>query len=289
MKEDRLHYRHFFNERTQKWLFYTSLNLQRRFGLSREVPNDIQVQIGSQWWCLRRRTVESIMEFIKRRRDVVNFFKTTWIPDETFFQTLVRHLIPDNQIRTRTLTFLVFSDYGMPATFYNDHYYFLIEQDYLFARKISPGVHELKARLGELYSSEQTDFNVSMQGKSLYQFLTQRGRVGQRYARRFWETEGSIGRDRMLYLVVCKKWHVAKRFVNQFGPHIDGPLLEYIFNESYENIFDLGGYYRVRRKNRALAAPSFGCFLNIARQIDYFSASTRVILTYCRIFVSILL
>ena len=74
MKEDRLHYRHFFNERTQKWLFYTSLNLQRRFGLSREVPNDIQVQIGSQWWCLRQRTVESIMEFIKRRRDVVNFF-----------------------------------------------------------------------------------------------------------------------------------------------------------------------------------------------------------------------
>ena len=74
MKEDRLHYLHFFNERTQKWLFYTSLNLQRPFGPSREVPNDIQVQIGSQWWCLRRRTVESIMEFIKRRRDVVNFF-----------------------------------------------------------------------------------------------------------------------------------------------------------------------------------------------------------------------
>ena len=34
MKEDRLHYLHFFNERTQKWLFYTSLNLQHRFGLS---------------------------------------------------------------------------------------------------------------------------------------------------------------------------------------------------------------------------------------------------------------
>ena len=177
----------------------------------------------------------------------------------------------------------------MPATFYNDHYDFLIEQDYLFARKISPGAHQLKERLGELYSSEQTDFNVSMQGKSLYQFLTQRGRVGQRYARRFWETEGSIGRDRMLYLVVCKKWHVAKRFVNQFGPHIDGPLLEYIFNETYENIPDLGGYYRVKRKNRAIAAPSFGCFLNTTRQIDYFSASTRVILTYCRIFVPILL
>ena len=177
----------------------------------------------------------------------------------------------------------------MPTTFYNDHYDFLIEQDYLFARKISPRAHELTARLGELYSSEQTDFKVSMQGKSLYQFLTQRGRLGQRYVRRFWETEGSIERDRMLYLVVCKKWPVAKRFVSQFGPHINGPLLEYIFNETDENIPDLGGYYRVKRKNRAIAGPSFGCFLNIIRQIDYFSASTRVILTYCRIFVSILL
>jgi len=62
------------------------LNLQRRFGLSREVPNDIQVQIGSQWWCLRRRTVESIMEFIKRRRDVVNFLKPHGSPMRPFFK-----------------------------------------------------------------------------------------------------------------------------------------------------------------------------------------------------------
>ena len=99
-----------------------------------------------------------------------------------------------------------------------------------------------------------------MKGKSLYQFLAQRGRVGQRYARRFWETEGSIGRDRMLYLIFCKKLHVAKRFVNQFGPHIDGPLLEYILTKPMRIFLIWGGYYRVKRKNCAIAAPSFGCF-----------------------------
>ena len=26
--------------------------------------------IGSQWWCLRRRTIEWILDFIKRRRDI---------------------------------------------------------------------------------------------------------------------------------------------------------------------------------------------------------------------------
>ena len=33
MKKDRLIYRHFFNERARKWLFYKSLNWQKHLGL----------------------------------------------------------------------------------------------------------------------------------------------------------------------------------------------------------------------------------------------------------------
>ena len=50
IKEERLVYRHWFNERNRKSLFYASMNLQRRLGLQRKVPSDIQMQIGSQWW-----------------------------------------------------------------------------------------------------------------------------------------------------------------------------------------------------------------------------------------------
>ena len=74
MKEDRLIYRHFFNERSQSWLFYKSYGLQKRFGLTRDVPADLQIMIGSQWWCLRRRTVEMILDFLKQRPDVIRFF-----------------------------------------------------------------------------------------------------------------------------------------------------------------------------------------------------------------------
>ncbi|MGB0967537.1 MAG: beta-1,6-N-acetylglucosaminyltransferase, partial [Halocynthiibacter sp.] len=146
MKEERLIYRHFFNERTQKKLFYTSFNLQRKLGMTRSVPNDLQVMIGSQWWCLRRATVEAVLQYCREHPEVLKFFKTTWIPDETFFQTLVRHLVPSEDIESRTLTFLMFSDYGMPVTFYNDHYDLMLSQDFLFARKISPGARELKRR-----------------------------------------------------------------------------------------------------------------------------------------------
>ena len=215
MKEERLIYRHFFNERSHKKLFYAAVDLQKKLGLKRKIPEDIRVQIGSQWWCLRRRTVEWILDFTRKRREVLRFLAPTWIPDETSFQTLRRHPVPEAEIDTRTLTFLMFTDYGMPVNFHNDHFDLLLSQDFLFARKISPGAKELKSRLGRLYAARGVDFQISNEGRSLYQFLAGRGRIGQRFAPRFWETESSLGRERELLIVVCKKWHVAKRLLDQ--------------------------------------------------------------------------
>ena len=241
MKEERLIYRHFFNERKYKRLFYASMDLQRRLKLDRKLPDDIQIRIGSQWWCLRRETIEKLLDFLKERRDVMRFFSTTWIPDETFFQTIVPHLVPETEIRSRTLTFLMFTDYGMPVTFYNDHYDMLISQDYLFARKISPEASDLKRRLGLLYAASGVDYQISGEGPSLFKFLTGRGRIGRRFASRFWETESTLGRERELLVVVCKKWHVAKRVLERIRQTTNVPAVEYLFNEEDTPLPDLGG------------------------------------------------
>ncbi len=240
-KEERLIYRHWFNERTQKRRFYAMYELQRRLGLVRKIPDDLQIMIGSQWWCLRRRTIEFVLHFTRNRRDVMRFFKTTWIPDETFFQTVVRHLVPGHEIRSRTLTFLMFTDYGMPVTFYNDHYDLLLSQDYLFARKISREAMDLKRRLGLLYSAEGVNFQISNEGRSLFKFLSERGRIGRRFATRFWETESTLGRERELLIVVCKKWHVAKRVLERIRQVTNVPAIEYLFNEEDTPLPDLGG------------------------------------------------
>ena len=241
IKEERLIYRHFFNERTHKTLFYASLRWQKYFNLTRRVPADIQMQIGSQWWCLRRRTIEAVLDFCAKRRDVMRFFRTTWIPDETFFQTLVRHLVPETEIRARTLTFLMFTDYGMPVNFHNDHYDLLHSQDFLFARKISPDAKALKERLGKLYAAKGEKFVISNEGRSLFQFLSGRGRIGRRFAPRFWKTESSLGRERTLMMVTCKKWHVAKRLVERMRQVTNLPALDYLFNEASTPLPDLGG------------------------------------------------
>ncbi len=241
IKEERLIYRHWFNERQRKWLFYTSMDLQKRFGLARKLPADLGIRIGSQWWCLRRRTVEAVLDFVAKRRDVTRFFATTWIPDETFFQTLVGHLVPEREIRSRALTFLMFTDYGMPVTFYDDHYDLLLSQEYLFARKISPDAKALKERLGALYAETGRQFTISDEGRRLYAFLAARGREGRRFAPRFWEAETSLGRSRTLMVVACKKWHVAKRLVDRVRGLTGIPAVDYLFNEQATVLPDLGG------------------------------------------------
>lgn len=264
LKGDRLVFRHLFNERKHKALFYASVDLQRRLGMQRPIPPDIEVQIGSQWWCLRRRTIEAILEFCDTRRDVIRFFRTTWIPDETFFQTLVRHLVPESEIDTRTLTFLMFSDYGMPVTFYNDHYDLLLAQDFLFARKISPEAADLKDRLGRLYAQRDISFQISDEGRKLFEFLSGRGRVGERFAPRFWETESSLGRERELMIVVCKKWHVAKRLLDRIRQVTNLPAISYLFNEEDTPLPDLGGIQSTlgkrTRHRRALMRMLFDYF-----------------------------
>lgn len=241
MKEDRLIYRHLVNERANKTLFYGLIAAQRKLGLERAIPHDIDVMIGSQWWCLRRSTIQKILAFTRTRRDVMRFFSTTWIPDETFFQTVVRHVVPRAEIDPRTLTFLMFTDYGMPATFYDDHHDLLLSQDFLFARKISPEAGELKERLDDLWASGRTDFPIAGDGRRLFTFLTQRGRTGRRFAPRFWEREATLGRDRELIVLVCKKYHVAKRLAQTLRDHQVLPALDYLFDEEETPMPDLGG------------------------------------------------
>lgn len=264
MKEERLIYRHYFNERTQKRFFYLSYHLQQRLRLTREIPGDVQIMIGSQWWCLRRRTIEWVLDFARQRRDVMRFFKTTWIPDETFFQTIVRHVVPEEEIQSRTLTFLLFTDYGMPVTFYDDHYDLLLSQDFMFARKISSEAKDLKRRLGLLYAAENVPFQISNEGASLFAFLTGRGRIGRRFATRFWETESTLGRNRELLIIICKKWHVAKRLLERIRIMTNTPAIEYLFNEEQTALPDLGGIQNTLEKRtrhrRALMRMLFDYF-----------------------------
>jgi hypothetical protein len=56
---------------------------------------------GSSWWALTRPTCEHVMRFVAEQPAVVAFFKNTWCPDESFFQTIIgnteaaAHVVPN--------------------------------------------------------------------------------------------------------------------------------------------------------------------------------------------------
>lgn len=241
LKRDRLIYRHWFNERQRKWLFYTSLDLQRRLKWNRPLPADLPIQIGSQWWALRAETVEKVLTFLRERPDVRKFFRTTWIPDETFFQTLVTKLVPPDQITGRPPTSLLFSDYGMPVVFYEDHRDFLHAQDAPFARKISTHATAMETRLLEEFARWEGDGREGGSTPRLYDYLAGRGRVGLRYRRRFWERAIAPRRAAEVLIVSAKLWHIGTAVERAVANALELPHLGYVFDEDKDVDLPLGG------------------------------------------------
>jgi hypothetical protein len=122
-----------FSWRKQRRLFDTYVRLQRRVGLKRRVPAGIVPHLGSQWWCLTRQTLSAILDN-PDRAEIDRYFRHVWIPDESYFQTLVRQV--SDQVESRSLTLSKFDFQGKPHIFYDDHLQILRRSDCFVARKI---------------------------------------------------------------------------------------------------------------------------------------------------------
>jgi len=131
-----------FSWRRRRRLFDRYVNLQRRFGLRRKIPQGITPHLGSQWWCLTRRTLAAILED-PRRDEFDRYFRHVWIPDESYFQTLARR--HSTTIESRSLTLAKFDSQGKPYIFYDDHRQMLEESGCFIARKIWPRAEGLLA------------------------------------------------------------------------------------------------------------------------------------------------
>ncbi len=129
-----------FSWRKQRLLFDGYVRLQRRIGLKRRIPPGLVPHLGSQWWCLTRKTLSTIMNG-PDREEHDQYFKRVWIPDESYFQTLVRQV--SSRVESRSLTLSKFDFQGKPHVFYDDHLQLLRRSDCFVARKIWPHADKL--------------------------------------------------------------------------------------------------------------------------------------------------
>ncbi|MFC3170003.1 beta-1,6-N-acetylglucosaminyltransferase [Paracoccus fontiphilus] len=131
-----------FDWKRHRWLFDRFVDWQRRRGIRRKMPGGLAPHLGSQWWCLTARTLRAILTD-PQRAEFDRFFRLTWIPDESYFQTLVRR--HSTRIESWSLTMAKFDHMGRPYSLYDDHIEILAESRCFVARKIWPGASRLLA------------------------------------------------------------------------------------------------------------------------------------------------
>ena len=129
-----------FSWRKQRRLFDGYVKIQRRLGFKRRIPPGIVPHLGSQWWCLTRQTLSVILEN-PERPEIDRYFRRVWIPDESYFQTLVRQV--SSHVESRSLTLSKFDFQGKPHIFYDDHLQLLRRSDCFVARKMWPHADRL--------------------------------------------------------------------------------------------------------------------------------------------------
>ncbi|MEO0487648.1 MAG: beta-1,6-N-acetylglucosaminyltransferase [Pseudomonadota bacterium] len=168
LDDERFTLRFPFSWKKQRRLFDRYVRLQRRLKLKRTIPDGIVPHMGSQWWCLTRRTLSAILED-KNRRRYERYFSKVWIPDESYFQTLCRLYSTD--VQSRSLTLSKFDFHGKPHIFYDDHLQLLRRSDCFVARKIWP-------RADLLYNSFLTDTEHAMKKAE-----PNRGKIDRVFAR----------------------------------------------------------------------------------------------------------
>jgi len=129
-----------FRWKTQRWLFDRFVRLQQVVKYKREIPEGLVPHMGSQWWCLTRQTLDLILND-PRRATYDGYFRHVWIPDESYYQTLVR--LHARKVESRSLTLSKFDYQGKPHIFFDDHLELLQRSDCFVARKIWPDAHVL--------------------------------------------------------------------------------------------------------------------------------------------------
>lgn len=140
---ERLRYFYPFNFRTSRESFDRLVRWQRKLKIRRRMPLNLAPHMGSQWWTLRWSTCAKVLELIAKHPKITRFFRSTWIPDESFFQTVIARVVPKSEIADLQLMFHHLGPSGRPYVFYNDHLPVIRKLPHFFIRKVSPGASEL--------------------------------------------------------------------------------------------------------------------------------------------------
>lgn len=137
--------------RTRFFLWFQQMLRQCR--LSKQIP--FSLYTGASWFVLSKPCVEMILQTAKERPAYIQFFRSGFCPDESFFQTIIGNSV----FRDRVNGYLTYADWSVnpgPAVINETHLAVLIAlQDKFFARKFTDDSYAVVERIEKELRSDQ--------------------------------------------------------------------------------------------------------------------------------------
>lgn len=151
LEKERWEHFNFFNWRKDPIFFSVTHKIQSKLRIKRKFPGGTTPVLGSQWWCLKKDTLNKIVSF-KNEYAAEKFIKKSWIPDEFFIQSIVNST-ERNIINNNILMHYRFNDVGIPKVFTSADLNELmdISGEKFFARKIDKKDLVIQSFLSQLY------------------------------------------------------------------------------------------------------------------------------------------
>lgn len=110
--------------------------MSRRLRLKNKISMNNEIFCGSQWWTLTNKAIRYIYNYVKINNNYTKFFKYTFIPDESFFQTILLNSHFKNNIFNCNYRYIQWDKTKMhPVILDENNYDVLINSNCLYARK----------------------------------------------------------------------------------------------------------------------------------------------------------
>jgi len=114
----------------------------------RKEPNGIESYLGSSWWAIPIDVMVEILNFCDLNPKFVKYHEETFISDEIFFPTILKHLDNNGKIKTKILGRVVYLEFknneSSPIDFRASDFDKLVElqERFLFVRKLNTKIDE---------------------------------------------------------------------------------------------------------------------------------------------------
>jgi hypothetical protein len=130
--------------------------------LKKRLPYNLELYGGSAYFCITKKHVDYILEYVKNNPELIKFFRRSFAPDETFFQTILVNSELKETIVNNNLRYIVWSGKGRkwaPVVFTIKDAEKLMSYPALYARKFD--IKRDKAILDLIDRYRATELNAT--------------------------------------------------------------------------------------------------------------------------------